>query len=112
MQVVVPKGIEEVPISMEIIRPGMIDNKGELLILNKLSTKVLVSLLWIGQVSIRGGSGFSYGAGSRVLLLWNGVPLLSGDAGDAKWNSIPMEQVLANRNFERCIFCFYTEVVL
>ena len=36
-----------------------------------------------GQVSIRGGGGFSYGAGSRVLLLWNGVPMISGDAGDA-----------------------------
>ena len=37
-----------------------------------------------GQVSIRGGSGFSYGAGSRVLLLWNGMPLLSGYAGDTR----------------------------
>ena len=44
-----------------------------------------------GQVSIRGGSGFAYGAGSRVLLLWNGMPLLSGDAGDTKWNSVPLE---------------------
>ncbi|NRA13748.1 MAG: TonB-dependent receptor, partial [Crocinitomicaceae bacterium] len=44
-----------------------------------------------GQVSIRGGSGFAYGAGSRVMLLWNGMPILSGDAGDAKWNAIPME---------------------
>jgi iron complex outermembrane receptor protein len=45
-----------------------------------------------GQVSIRGGSGFAYGTGSRVLLLWNGMPLLSGYAGDTQWNAIPMEQ--------------------
>jgi iron complex outermembrane receptor protein len=85
------QGIEEVPISMEIIRPGMIDNKG----ITDLEQAVDQSpgvFAMDGQVSIRGGSGFSYGAGSRVLLLWNGVPLLSGDAGDAKWNSIPMEQ--------------------
>jgi outer membrane receptor protein involved in Fe transport len=83
--------IEEVPISMEIIRPGLIDNKG----INDLEQAVDQSpgvFTMDGQVSIRGGSGFSYGAGSRVLLLWNGMPLLSGYAGDTQWNAIPMEQ--------------------
>lgn len=83
--------IEEVPISMEIIKTAMIDNKG----ISDLEQAVDQSpgvYAMDGQVSIRGGSGFSYGAGSRVLLLWNGVPMLSGDAGDTKWNSIPMEQ--------------------
>lgn len=83
--------IEEVPISMEIIKTAMIDNKG----VSDLEQAVDQSpgvYAMDGQVSIRGGSGFAYGAGSRVLLLWNGVPMLSGDAGDTKWNSIPMEQ--------------------
>lgn len=83
--------VEEVPISMEIIKPALIDNKG----ITDLEQAVDQSpgvYAMDGQVSIRGGSGFSYGAGSRVMLLWNGVPLLSGDAGDTKWNSIPMEQ--------------------
>lgn len=83
--------VEEVPISMEIIKPTLIDNKG----ITDLEQAVDQSpgvYAMDGQVSIRGGSGFSYGAGSRVMLLWNGVPLLSGDAGDTKWNSIPMEQ--------------------
>ncbi|MBK8582744.1 MAG: hypothetical protein IPL86_13245 [Flavobacteriales bacterium] len=30
---------------------------------------------------IRAGSGFSYGAGSRVMLLVDGLPILSGDIG-------------------------------
>ena len=85
------QAIEEVPVSMEIIRPELIDNKG----INNLEQAVEqtpgVSTM-DGQVSIRGGSGFSYGAGSRVLLLWNGMPLLSGYAGDTQWNAIPMEQ--------------------
>lgn len=82
--------IEDVPISMEIIRPELIDNKG----LANLEEAVDQSpgvYTMDGQVSIRGGSGFAYGAGSRVLLLWNGIPILSGDAGDAKWNAVPME---------------------
>lgn len=46
-----------------------------------------------GQVSIRGGAGFSYGAGSRVLLMVDGIPMLSGDAGDIKWNYLPVENI-------------------
>jgi len=83
--------IEEVPISMEIIKPALVDNKG-ITDLEQAVDQCPGVYAMDGQVSIRGGSGFSYGAGSRVLLLWNGVPLLSGDAGDTKWNSIPMEQ--------------------
>jgi len=85
------QAIEEVPVSMEIIRPQLIDNKG----ITDLEQAVDQSpgvYTMDGQVSIRGGGGFSYGAGSRVLVLWNGMPLLSGYAGDTQWNAIPMEQ--------------------
>ena len=83
--------IEDVPISMEIIRPELFENKGLTNVEQAVDQSPGVYAM-DGQVSIRGGSGFAYGAGSRVLLLWNGIPILSGDAGDAKWNSIPMEQ--------------------
>ena len=85
------QAIEEVPVSMEIIRPELIDNKGITSLDQAVEQTPGVST-FDGQVSIRGGSGFSYGAGSRVLLLWNGMPLLSGYAGDTQWNAIPMEQ--------------------
>ena len=32
-----------------------------------------------GQANIRGGSGWSYGAGSRVLVMVDDMPLISGD---------------------------------
>jgi len=84
------QNVEDISISMEIIRPELFDNKG----LSNLEEAVDQSpgvYAMDGQVSIRGGSGFAYGAGSRVLLLWNGMPLLAGDAGDTKWNAIPLE---------------------
>ena len=34
-----------------------------------------------GQASIRGGSGFAYGAGTRVLILVDDIPALQVDAG-------------------------------
>ncbi len=40
-------------------------------------------------ISIRGSDGFDFGLGSRSLLLVNGLPLMSGDNGDAKLNLIP-----------------------
>jgi iron complex outermembrane receptor protein len=84
------QSIQELTISLDIIKPELIANKG-ITDLEQAVDQAPGAYAMDGQISIRGGSGFTYGAGSRVLVLWNEVPLLSGDAGDAKWNSIPME---------------------
>lgn len=47
----------------------------------------------VQNVNIRGSSGFSRGAGSRVLLLVDGIPMMPGDSGDIKWDVIPTSQV-------------------
>ncbi len=82
--------VTDVPVSMEILKPELYDNKG-LTNVEQVVDQAPGAYAMDGQISIRGGSGFSYGAGSRVLLLSNGIPLLSADAGDAKWTSLPME---------------------
>ncbi len=84
--------IEEIPVSIEIIKSELIENKG---ITDVESAIDLAPGAYTmdGQVSIRGGSGFSYGVGSRVMVVWNDAPLLSADAGDAKWESIALENI-------------------
>lgn len=42
---------------------------------------------------IRAGSGFSYGAGSRVLVLMDDMPILSGDIGRPNWTLLPTENI-------------------
>lgn len=84
------QSVQELTISLDIIKPELITNKG-ITDLEQAVDQAPGAYAMDGQISIRGGSGFTYGAGSRVLVLWNEVPLLSGDVGDAKWNSIPME---------------------
>lgn len=84
------KNIEEVSISMEVLRPALIANKGFANLEQAVNQSPGVFTM-DGQVSIRGGGGYAYGAGSRVLLVWNGVPMLSPDIGDVKWNAVPME---------------------
>lgn len=85
------QSVEEIPISIEVVDASLIKNKG-ITDLGKAVDQAPGAYVMDGQISIRGGSGFSYGAGSRVLVLWNEVPLLSGDAGDSKFNAIPIEQ--------------------
>ena len=46
-----------------------------------------------GQINIRGSSGYSRGAGSRVLLLVDGVPMMPGDSGDIKWDALPTGEI-------------------
>lgn len=46
-----------------------------------------------GQASIRGGSGYAYGVGSRVLVLIDGYPTLAADAGNIKWGFLPLDNL-------------------
>jgi outer membrane receptor for ferrienterochelin and colicins len=45
------------------------------------------------QVDVRGSGGFNRGAGSRMLLLVDGVPALAGDTGDIKWDLVPPYEI-------------------
>ncbi len=46
-----------------------------------------------GQPSIRGSSGYANGVGSRVLLMLDGLPLMSPDAGIAQFDMIPTDNI-------------------
>lgn len=46
-----------------------------------------------GQLNIRGSSGFTYNVGSRVLVLMDGLPLITAESGEVKWNVLPLELV-------------------
>lgn len=82
--------IEEVTVSMAVIKPSLIENTNATSIEDALELVPGVTII-DGQANIRGGSGFSYGAGSRVLLLVDDMPILAADAQDPKWNFIPEE---------------------
>lgn len=44
-----------------------------------------------GQVTIRGGSSYSYGVGSRTAVMVDGMSMMSADLGDAQLKFAPME---------------------
>jgi TonB-dependent SusC/RagA subfamily outer membrane receptor len=77
---------------MEVIKPQMIENTNTNNMEDAIS-KIPGVEVNERQASIRGGSGWSYGAGSRVLVLINDLPILSADAGDVKWSYMPVENI-------------------
>jgi iron complex outermembrane receptor protein len=84
--------LSDVTVSMDIIKTSLIENKNTTsleFIMNQVPGVTVAD----GQASIRGGSGFSYGAGSRVLMLVDEMPMISADAGDIKWNYLPLENL-------------------
>jgi iron complex outermembrane receptor protein len=84
--------LSDVTVSMDILKPSLIENKNTTS-LEYIMNQVPGVTVADGQASIRGGSGFSYGAGSRVLMLVDEMPMISADAGDIKWNYLPLENL-------------------
>ena len=82
----------ELTVSMDIIKSSFLSDNhitdGQEIINKTPGIEVMD-----GQASVRGGSGFSYGAGSRVLALIDGLPMLSADAGNIKWQFLPLENL-------------------
>ena len=84
--------LTEVPVSMSLLSSAEIDRRNDLSLDDALRYVPGVNFIE-DQVNVRGSSGYARGIGSRVLLLIDGIPLLSGDTGGANWESIPMEDV-------------------
>ena len=84
--------IEEVTISMSVMKPKMVENINTTSMDEAMEQVPGVTVI-DGQANIRGGSGFSYGAGSRVLLLVDDLPMLAADASDVKWSFLPTENL-------------------
>ncbi|MEO7174499.1 MAG: TonB-dependent receptor [Saprospiraceae bacterium] len=86
------KALGETTVSLEVLPSELINNiNGNQVdeVLDKVPGLSMVD----GQANIRGGSGFSYGAGSRVLLLVDDIPALQADAGYPNWNDLAVETI-------------------
>ena len=86
------KPIEDQTVSMEIIRPEIIENKNTRSIESALDQTPGLNIL-DGEPQIRGGSGFTFGVGSKVAVIVDDMPMLSGDAGRPEWGFIPVENI-------------------
>ncbi|MFI5172999.1 MAG: TonB-dependent receptor domain-containing protein [Chitinophagales bacterium] len=86
------KKLTEETISIEVIDKTILQNTNA----TNLSDAIIKApgvYMMDEQANIRGGTGFTYGAGSRVMLIVDDQILLAADRGDAKWNFVPIENV-------------------
>ncbi|HLP94009.1 MAG TPA: TonB-dependent receptor [Saprospiraceae bacterium] len=86
------KPLGEVTVSMDVIKPKLIENTNTTSV-DEVLVKVPGVTIIDGQASIRGGAGFSYGAGTRVLILVDDIPALQPDAGLPNWDDFPVENI-------------------
>lgn len=84
--------LQDITVSMEVLKPQMIENKNTYNIEQSLN-KIPGVDVNNHQPSIRSCTGWSYGAGNRVMILVDDMPFMSADVGDAKWNYIPTENI-------------------
>ena len=86
------KKYRDVPTSLVKIKPYLIENRNntELTeVINQIPSVTIID----NQASIRGGSGWSYGSGSRVMLAIDGLPAVSGDANQVQWQFLDMQNI-------------------
>jgi outer membrane receptor protein involved in Fe transport len=83
---------EKEVVTVETISTEMLENN-VITIGSDAVDKVAGVTLLDGQVSIRGGSGYAYGTGSRVILVIDEIPLLSPERNEILWDFLPMENV-------------------
>jgi iron complex outermembrane receptor protein len=94
-QVVVSSSRQEKKLSREaasitIIKPYLIQNTNSKDLSEILNRVPGVSVM-DGQVTMRGGVGYSYNVGSRVMVLLDDMPLMGPDVGDVNWKLLPIE---------------------
>lgn len=82
------QAVQDVPISVSTVEAKDIESRNITRIDDALRYVPGVNMAK-DQVSIRGSSGFALGLGSRVALMLDGFPMLSGDNGDMKFDALP-----------------------
>jgi outer membrane receptor for ferrienterochelin and colicins len=88
----IEQSLRDVPTSVSVMQAQDIERRNVFTIDEALRYIPGVHLN-LSQINIRGSSGYSHGAGSRVLLLIDGVPVLAGDSGEITWEIVPTDQV-------------------
>ena len=86
------KRIAEETVSIEVIKNTLIRNTNSQDLSDVVERIPGVNIV-DGQASIRGGSGYAYGSGSRVQVIVDDLPLITGDFGEVRWDFVPVESI-------------------
>jgi outer membrane receptor for ferrienterochelin and colicins len=86
------QSLSDVPVSVTVIDSRQIARRNALTLDDAMRYVPGVNMTG-SQINIRGSSGYNRGAGSRVLMLLDGIPLITGDTGELNFETIPIGEV-------------------
>jgi iron complex outermembrane receptor protein len=84
--------LEDISVSLDVLDGDHIQNQHNYNVEKNIAQAPGLHII-DGQANIRGGSGWSYGAGSRVLVLLDGLPVTNSTTGAVQWELIPAENI-------------------
>ena len=84
--------MEEQTASVEVMKPKLIEARNTRTVSSILNLTPGVTIL-DEEPQIRGGSGFTFGVGSKVGVFIDDMPIITGDAGKPDWSLIPVENI-------------------
>jgi len=80
------------PVSLSVINSKEIESRNPTNLIEVLETAP--GVMFIGnQINIRGSTGYTFGAGNKVLLLLDGIPVYASDTGEFNWDMIPPSDI-------------------
>jgi len=84
--------IKRQTMSVDVIKRGIINAKNTTNISTILNLTPGVTIL-DQEAQIRGGSGYTFGVGSKVAVFVDDIPIMSATAGKVDWSFIPTENI-------------------
>jgi len=81
-----------VPVSVSVLSADDLTRRNMVVLDEALRTVSGVSILG-NQINVRGSSGFAYNTGSRVLLMLDGMPLLTPDTDGVPLEALPASEI-------------------
>jgi iron complex outermembrane receptor protein len=80
--------LDQAPMSLSVVSSMEIKQRNATNIQEALETAPGVHFVG-NQINIRGSTGYTFGAGNKVLLLLDGVPVYASDTGEFNWDMLP-----------------------
>lgn len=80
--------LDQAPVSISVITAKDISTKNPVNLIEALETASGINFIG-NQINIRGSTGYAFGAGNKVLLLLDGVPVYASDTGEFNWDMLP-----------------------
>ena len=84
----VKQRLDQAPVSLSVVSAKDIKRRSATNLIESLETAPGINFIG-NQISIRGSSGYTFGAGNKVLLLLDGVPVYASDTGEFNWDMLP-----------------------